>query len=272
MWPVGRPEVWAGICETDEARAGCEMELGDEVRTSVSLSGVPAGRIGKVKEIGRLFVVVEFDDGRLGYYAPGQLDLVVRSDAGGERAPLGLAGERMLYGSHLCLLPSSKKDLIESMARYTAAGLGEKEKCVCIFPADWMLQVREAMNEVWVDLDEHVASGRVTLITPSEMYLDPDDFTAEKQLARGEKLLASVVSGGTRRGRAFGYPRPELLDVPEWWEYELRATPMVKATGMLALCGYEPDGWRTDQWARAEAAHPYVVKGGELLTGGAESV
>ncbi len=245
------------------------MELGDEVRTSVSLPGVPAGTIGKVKEIGRLFVVVELADGRVGYYAARQLEPVVRAEGGRKDTLLGLGDERVPRGSHLCLLPSSRNDLIEDVARYTAAGLEEGEKCGCIFPADWMAPVREAMGEVEVDLDDAVAAGQLVVVASVEMYLGRHEFTAEKQLARLGKMVAGLSPRGLGKARLFGCPRPELLDLAEWWEYELRATPMLQASEVMVLCGYLPRGSLTDQWAQAEAVHPYVVKGGEVLAGGA---
>ena len=245
------------------------MELDDEVRTCVSLPGVPAGTIGTVKEIGRLFVVVEFGDGRQGYYAPQQLEPAVTPYAADECAPLGFGGEHVAYGSHLCMLPSSQDDLIETMARYTAAGLAAGEKCLCVLPEEWMLRMQEVMGEVGADLNDAVASRQLAVRTSAEVYLGPSEFTAEKQLARARKVLASLLPGGQGRARVFGFAGVELFDVAAWWEYELRATPMLKASGVVGLCGYQPGGWRTDQWARAEAVHPYVVKGGEVLPGGA---
>ncbi|UCC68846.1 MAG: MEDS domain-containing protein [Armatimonadota bacterium] len=245
------------------------MELGNEVRTCVSLPGVPAGTIGTVEEIGQLFVVVKFGDGRVGYYAPQQLEPVPTADAAGEYASLGFGEERVPYGSHLCLLPSSKNDLMGTMARYTAAGFEEREKCFCIFPEEWMPSVQEAMGEGGVDLKDAVASGQLIVRSSAEVYLKPSEFTAEKQLARARKVLASLLPGGRSRARVFGFAGAELFDVAEWWEYELRATAVLKASGVLGMCAYQPSGWRTDQWARAEAVHPYVVKGGEVLPGGA---
>ncbi len=49
------------------------FELGDPVETLVSLPGIPAGAKGRVKEIGPLFLAVELEDRRIGYYSPRQL-------------------------------------------------------------------------------------------------------------------------------------------------------------------------------------------------------
>ena len=45
----------------------------DRVETLVGLPGIPAGSIGRIKEIGRPFLAVEFADGHVGYYSLRQL-------------------------------------------------------------------------------------------------------------------------------------------------------------------------------------------------------
>jgi len=49
------------------------FKAGEAVETVVALPGIPAGSVGRVKELGRPFLAVEFDDGRVGYYSPRQL-------------------------------------------------------------------------------------------------------------------------------------------------------------------------------------------------------
>ena len=129
------------------------MTLGDEVRTAVALPGMPIGTIGRVKEIGRLFVVVGFRDGRIGYYAQRQLEPVPQSGGDAPYAPLGFDGEQVRYGSHLCLLPSTSRDLIEAVARYTAAGLAAGENCAGILPQGWIVRIREALEEMGAEAE-----------------------------------------------------------------------------------------------------------------------
>ena len=50
------------------------MTSGDRVRVLVSLPGRPVGLTGQVTDVGRLWVTVQFADGRLGYYAGRQLE------------------------------------------------------------------------------------------------------------------------------------------------------------------------------------------------------
>lgn len=250
-------------------RAGIEMKPGDRVRASVSLPGMPAGAIGEVKEIGRRFIVVQFADGRMAYYSPQQVEPQTILGADAEDTALGFGEERVVRGSHVCLLPSSANDLREAMARYTAVGLQEGEKCLCVLPTEWLSSARTAMTRMGADLSGALDSRQVVLLTPREIYLGPSEFTAEKQLSRLRNLLASSHSKGAGRARLFGCPPWELLDLDEWWAYERGATPILRASGVTTMCGYEPSGRDTKQWARAEATHQYVVSNGEVAPGGA---
>jgi len=49
------------------------LKVGDVVETLIALPGLPGGAVGRVKEVGHLFLAVEFEEGRVGYYSPRQL-------------------------------------------------------------------------------------------------------------------------------------------------------------------------------------------------------
>ena len=49
------------------------LKVGDTVETLVMLPGIPVGCVGRIKEIGQLFLAVELEDGRVGYYSSRQL-------------------------------------------------------------------------------------------------------------------------------------------------------------------------------------------------------
>lgn len=243
------------------------MELGEMVRTCISLPGIPVGMIGRVKEIGQLFVVVEFADARMGYYARGQLAPAIDSSGRSHDARLGIGGERLAYGSHLCLLPSTKDELMRLIAGYVAAGLEAGENCACVMPAEWNVALGEAMAEEGVRLDDALGSGGLAIRRTCEVYYQASEFTARGQLERTGEALASLAAGGGQGARLFGYPGREVFDVPDWWEYEQRATQLLKEHSVTAMCAYEPVGGRADHWRRAEATHPYVVKGGSVVAG-----
>ncbi len=49
------------------------LKVGDRVETAVSLPGISSGSVGRIKKIEPLFLVVEFEDGHIGYYSLRQL-------------------------------------------------------------------------------------------------------------------------------------------------------------------------------------------------------
>ena len=245
------------------------MELGEDVRTCIALPGIPVGTVGRVKEVGRLFVVVELPDGRVGYYARSQLAPAADLSARDQEAPLGIGGARVGRESHLCLLPSTRDELVRSVAGYLAAGLEAGETCVCVVPAGWDVPLGEAMAEEGAVLEEASESGRLAIRRTAEVYYRAPEFTARRQLQRTGEALASAAGGSEQGCRAVGYVRREFYGLDEWWEYEEQATRMLSECGVTAMCAYEPAGSRAGYRRRAEAMHPYVVKAGEVVRGGA---
>jgi hypothetical protein len=250
------------------------MRVGDRVRTGVALPNVPAGSVGRVKEIGRLFVAVAFEDGRLGYYCRPQLlpeSGEASRPASAAEANLGFTTETVAYGSHLCLLPSNRRESVEVVARYLAAGLRGGDLCFCAASPPYTRALVRSMDERGIDHQRAIASGSLTLSTSRQLYLQGTRFNGAAQLVRSLNALGSLPQRSGQSIRCFGYPGKILreVDLAEWWEYETRVTPLLKAQGVLALCGYDHRGVRRSQWRQAEAVHPYVVKGGQLMPGGA---
>jgi hypothetical protein len=250
------------------------MEIGNDVRTGVPLPGIPLGSAGKVIEVGHPFVVVEFEDGRIGYYGRRQLKvspIEVDPAPGGDcGVDLGFSDTRVPFGSHLCLLPNSKCRALGIGAQYVVAGLDAGDTCICAAPAEWTAGLNKAMSKLGIDWTSAVACNAVVVFDDREVYLRGTDFTADKQLERTAAALTSCAASG-KRSRYLAYPKTALkeVDMQQWWQYEFRATEMLKAAGTVTICCYDTRGWKTDQWKRAESVHPYVVKDGKLATGGA---
>ncbi|MBE9566208.1 MAG: MEDS domain-containing protein [Proteobacteria bacterium] len=250
------------------------MEIGNDVRTGVPLPGIPIGRAGKVIEVGHPFVVVEFEDRRIGYYARRQLELLPAAEAaplesdGG--VDLGFSDTRIPSGSHLCLLPKSKSRALGIGAQYLVAGLEAGDTCICAAPAEWTAGLNKAMTKIGVDWQSAVASRDLVVLEDREVYLPGTAFTADKQLARTAAALMSFAASG-KRARYLAYLQTALkeIDMQQWWQYEFRATEMLNAAGTMAICSYDTRGWKTDQWKQAESVHPYVIKEGKLAMGGA---
>lgn len=248
------------------------LRVGEHVRSGIGLPGIPAGAVGVVKEVGRLFVAVQFDDGRMGYYARRQLTRVgqaTRGMAEGASATtdLGWGDSVVPAGSHLCLLPRSRRDALHSVARYVVAGLKAKEQCLCAVPTEWGERLpAEAARLVGASPNDWGAD-RLVVANALDVYPEGERFVARDQIA----LLKRVLSGCTGRPtRIVGYPAQAFQGMPaaEWWEYELAVTPLLREAGVSALCVYTPAFARSSDARHACAAHPYVFRDGMLRLGG----
>lgn len=248
------------------------MKVGDTVRTAISLPGIPAGTTGVVKEIGRLFLLVSFEEGREGYYARRQLSSPAPRACPGdggleETIPLGISDLRVPRGTHCCLLPSSESVALGATARFAVAGVESGETVICGVPRRRQSAFLVRLRQLGAPVNCEACRQSLVIIAPSRLYLSPSRFTAQGQLERTVSTFTAACGGNPRGARAFahvGY-RPE---VSTWWEYEERITPVLRDVGLTALCVYDRTGWGTESWRRAIELHHYVVRDDHISRGG----
>lgn len=248
------------------------MKLGDRVRTEIALPGIPAGRRGVITEVGRLFLVVAFEDGRHGYYARCQLALAALSPDGeecpiGELIPLGVADARVPRGSHLCLLPSSRNVAVNVIARYTAAGLSCRESVLCILPDGWRRRFLRTLSLLRAEGEAAIGRGMLAIVPSAEVYQPPSTFVVRDQLERAATAVSRALDTSPDGLRCFGCVG-ETHTAEGWWEYEERITPILKAFGATALCVYDHDGLAPDLEQKATLLHTHVLRDGHLTVGG----
>jgi hypothetical protein len=248
------------------------MRVGQRVRTAISLPGIPSGTCGTVKEVGRVFVVVGLEDGRQGYYARRQLVAEGCCEEGEgpsdqEMAPLGVADARVPRGSHLCLLPGSRETAASVAARFVAAGLGHGEVAVCSFPQGWIDYFTYCLSQLGVDRREAQQRRALTIMSSSQLYLASSRFTASAQVRRLSEMLAGLATQGGQSIRVFAHIQSRHR-LPEWWEYEEQATSVIRDSGAVALCIYEPAGPKSKVWERADALHDFVLRDEAVTRGG----
>jgi len=249
------------------------MKVGDRVVTGIGLPGIPVGTVGRVKEVGRLFIVVQFEDGRQAYYARHQLTAVSDADVGsgtggGRGVPLGVTDRSVPYGTHLCLLPAGRAEAIDATARFLAAGLATGDTCLCAVPGRWHDLLCQSVRRLGADARRAMAAGKLRLDRTTDAYYRPSRFSANKQLLRITEGLSRISSAGPSGIRCCGYASEGLYGAAGWWEYERRVTPILRAKQVLCMCGYDPAGESTAAWRRAAEVHEYVIRGMELVPGG----
>jgi hypothetical protein len=248
------------------------MKLGDEVRTAVPLPGIPAGTLGTIKEIGRLFLVVAFEDGRVGYYARRQLEPALSCQAsqrslGQPLVTLGLSNAHIPRGSHGCLFPCDENTAINTVARYMSAGLAVGETVLCCLPDKWQDYFLRCLRQLGQDGETALRRRQLRMLNPAKLYLPARDFTASKQLERTTMAVSALAKESPQGMRCFGYTGRRFT-MTGWWEYEERFTPIARALGATALCGYADFGARVDPWRLAAETHTYLIRDGLLAAGG----
>jgi len=239
------------------------------VKTAVKLPSIPAGAIGIAKEVGRLFVLVEFADGRRGYYARRQLIPVMSSPedrSDDVLTPLGLVNAQIPRGSHSCLLPSDEHIAMRSAARYVAAGMKTGDTTALSLPRGWRQELECRLKRFGVDMNQALSSKTLLIVSPEDIYLPETSFTASQQLEKTAKILAAIVNQTPKPLRSFGFVGRRHT-YPGWWEYEERLTPILKHLGALCVCCYDHSDWNTAAWRRAENAHSYVIRDGRITAG-----
>ncbi len=248
------------------------MTVGERVRTKVSLPGIPVGTLGTVREVGQLFLAVGFEDGRLAYYPRHQLGLHSEQPIEilpGE-CPLGLVDASVSPGSHLCLLPYTDREVVEAASLFACAGLSAGEACLCVGAPGWLAAVRDDLEGRAARLSNSLDLSRVLFLEPMGFYLPPADFTAARQVDFAASALAKDFPIGANRVRVFGHsPRYiALFDPEEWWEWERRATVLLREFGVTTVCAYDSAAVSTACWRQAHDCHPLVLKQGQLVEGG----
>lgn len=253
---------------------GDGIEVGDLVRTAVSLAEIPAGALAIVKETGRPFIAVELLNGRIGYYAPRQLELAVAGPPPvTQDADIGLANAFLPPGSHMCLLAGGDQEATGSLAAYAAAGLSSGDRVVVVVPEPWREGLCGTIADTGHDVGHAVSVGDLVLKDEWDYYYGPD-FTADKQINRLGEWLAEMARDRDRPLRVCGHTGGvvEKADADEWWEYERRVTPLARAGQMLTLCSYSLSvGQESDSCPtlrqRAHATHTHLVARGHLTNG-----
>lgn len=237
----------------------------------MALPGIAAGTRGLIKEIGRLFLVVAFPDGRQGYYARRQLESVLACQDGEQSSEpliaLGVANARLPRGSHGCLLPSDDGAAINIITRYLGAGLAAGETAICWFPTKWQEGFLRGLRQLGVDASQTLRDQKLTILNPCKVYLQEPEFTTNKQLERTTTAVSALAKEHPDGVRLFGYVARRFT-MEGWWEYESRFTPIAKALGVTTLCGY-PDLSSDAESSRLVAeTHTYLIKDGQVIAGG----
>ena len=186
---------------------------------------------------------------------------------GEEERNLGLGGESLSDGIHLCYLYSDDEERTRTMARFLSRGLTDGEKVLCIRDSeaphliDVELAQLGALNErnreafSTAENDESYCPGGD--FDPDALLAGVGDFCSQ---ARDEGFTGARISGDMSWAVRSATPTRALL------EYEVKVTEFLRACPFVAICEYDARKMDGAQLMDILRVHPAVIVGGQVMS------
>ncbi len=144
------------------------------------------------------------------------------------------------WGTHMCLLHKTKRDLLDVLIPFMQAGLSNNEYCICLTSGTLSLyQTRTAFKKAVPDFNSYCNKGQIVFINSSDWYQ-----------RKGKLRLAEVQSEWfTRLNQAVGngYEGLRIISNNMWLEnkhwasfqnYEEQLTKIFKDYKIIIMCSY----------------------------------
>ncbi|HJP84486.1 MAG TPA: MEDS domain-containing protein [Gemmatimonadaceae bacterium] len=165
------------------------------------------------------------------------------------------------WASHFSLFYHDKRDLVDVLVPYFAAGLLARELCV------WMpsnpaaeQQVLDALRDLIPDIDERTAGGQFKITSPEE-YRGGGEFDVDQLMKRWDALYRHFEGhaefSGVRASGDLGWARPD--EHHKVHEYELRVHEFLHERQMLILCTYPMEQALAVYMLDSAKAHHFVL-------------
>lgn len=155
------------------------------------------------------------------------------------RSGIGCLGP-LRWGAHVCLFYETKRDLLELLVPYFAAGLKNNEFCLWITASPLGPEEAErALAAVVPDLKERKKRGQLEIIPYDRWYTASGRFDVNKALKKCVETETRVMGGGYAGLRVTG--NASWLDDGSWGSflgYERAVDEAIDGHRMLALCAY----------------------------------
>lgn len=167
----------------------------------------------------------------------------------------------MRWGTHLCLFYQTKKDLLDAILPYFAAGLEREE--LCVWAVSEPLTRDEAITALRrriAGFDGFLANGSIEIIPGREWYFAEDRFLL-RRVVEGwhDKLrgaLARGYSGMRISGSAF------WIDTGHWKDfcaYEQGVDSFIAGRSMSAVCTFPLTARSPDAILEVSLAHRFAL-------------
>ena len=145
------------------------------------------------------------------------------------------------WGSHFCQFYRTKKDLLDVVVPYFAAGLRSNEMCVWV-TCDFLTEKEAvaAMAKSVPGFSRFVESGQMVVLPYTDWYLVGGTFDLQRTLDMWAVKHDEALSKGYAGLRVSG--NPYWLDSKADWDdftaYEAAINKVIGGTKLLVLCTY----------------------------------
>ncbi len=165
------------------------------------------------------------------------------------------------WGTHFCLLHSSRTELLETLAPYFAQGLAANEFCMWITSQTLKsADAKAALRELVPGLDLYLESGQIEILDFDDWYMADDRFDPERAL---QKVAAKLTSALARGFEGLRLTSSTFSLAREDWEafvrYEAAIDRIIGSKRVLALCAYSLQKWSMREIFDVIATHDFAL-------------
>jgi hypothetical protein len=181
---------------------------------------------------------------------------------------LGFTDEKVLAGTHICLVFSTDEERIDCLLKFLLAGLQAKERTSCCSGKLTEETVREYLGRNGISYDERKAKKAISLAGTSEVYFQGGVFDPDRML----KMLAAYWDEtrelGYAASRLIGEMVPEIQQVPggeRLLEYESRVSILLRDHPITTVCQYDANSFDGATIMEVLKVHPKMLVNGMVI-------
>jgi signal transduction histidine kinase len=147
------------------------------------------------------------------------------------------------WGTHLCFIYETQKDLVDILIPYFKAGLENNEFCMWVTSEPFTEEeVKRAMKKALPDFDQFLKKGQIEIIPYNEWYLKSGRFNSERVLNGWvEKHNQALVKGYEGLRLTGNMVWLEKKDWRDFSNYEEAINNVISNYRMLVICSYPLD-------------------------------
>jgi PAS domain S-box-containing protein len=188
----------------------------------------------------------------------------MQSPAGSVLA-LEQAVSRLALRDHLCLIYETQAEQFAAVIPFVRMGLERGEQCLYIADESTVDAVFDAMRAHGIDVDVHIRSGALSVVTKREAYLKDGYFDPDGMIRLLTETVGSAKAAGFKGLRATGEMTWALgteRGVDRLIEYETKLNYFFPQNDAVAICQYNRGRFPAKTILDIIRTHPLVIYGG----------